>query len=339
MAEMQERPSIRLRQMIDSFQVSQALHVAATLGIADLLKDGKRDVGELATATGTHEGALYRLLRALASVGVFEEDADRAFALTELGECLRTDAVEPLGAWARQIGRPYYWQTWDHLLFSIQTGKNAFPDLHDGLRVWDWRAERPQESAIFDAGMMAIARSLSQSVLVAYDFGQYATVADIGGGNGALLAAILTEHRGMRGINFDQPHVVARAGSLFEAAGVADRATSIGGSFFESVPTGADAYILKSVLHDWDDDECARILRKVREACGTAKLLVLEWVVGEPNTNPRSKFSDLNMLVMPGGRERTEAEWRRLFEAGGFELTSIVTSGAGPSVIEGIAVR
>ncbi len=339
MPEMQDRPSMRLRKMIDSFEVSQALHVAATLGIADLLKDGKRGVAELASATATHEGALYRLLRALASIGVFEEDGERKFGLTELGDCLRTDAAEPQGEWARQIGQPYYWQAWDHLLYSIQTGENAFPHLHDGMRVWEWRAQQPEESAIFDRAMMGNSRRQAASMLAAWDFGQYSLIADIGGGNGALLAAILAKHPQTRGIIFDQPHVVERATALLEAAGVAGRAESIGGSFFESVPGGADAYILKSILHDWEDDECVRILEKVREACGTARLLILEWVVGEPNTDSWSKFSDLNMLVMPGGRERTAAEWRALFRAAGFELTGIVPSAAGLSVIEGVAIR
>lgn len=339
MTEIEQRPSVRLKQMIDSFQVSQAIHVAATLGIADLLKDGKRGAAELASATATNEGALYRLLRALASVGVFEEDSDARFALTELGECLRSDAAEPQGEWARLIGRPYFWQAWGHLSHSIETGENSFSDLHEGMRVWEWRASQPEESAIFDAAMMGISRTVAQRVLAAYDFGQYGTVADIGGGNGAFLAAVLAKNPKTRGINFDQPHVVERAGATFEAAGVADRSESVGGSFFDGVPSGADAYVLKAVLHDWDDDACVRILQSVRAACGAAKVLVIEWVVGEPNTGPRPKISDLNMLVMLGGRERTSVEWHALFEAAGFRVTAIVSSEAGPSVIEGAAVR
>ena len=339
MTEMAERPSIRMRRMIDGFQVSQAIHVAATLGVADLMRDGRMAAGELAAATGTHPGALYRLLRALASVGVFDEDAEGRFGLTELGECLRSDAAEPQGEWACLIGRPYFWQTWDHLLYSIQTGKNAFPDLHEGKRVWDWRAQQPEESAIFDRAMMGNSRAVAQSVLAAYDFGQYKAVTDIGGGNGAFLAALLAKNENTRGIVFDQPHVVARAAAMFEGAGVTERAAAVGGSFFESVPAGADAYVLKAVLHDWEDDECVRILQTVRAACAEAKLLVVEQVVGDPNTDARAKFSDLNMLVMPGGRERTAAEWKSLFNSAGFELTAIVPSAAAPSVIEGVAVR
>ena len=338
MAEKQERPSTRLRQMIDSFQVSQALHVAATLGIADLLKDGKRGSDDLAAATNTNPSALYRLLRALASVGVFEEDAERRFGLTELGECLRSDAAEPLGEWARQIGRPYYWQAWDHLLFSIQTGENAFSDLHDGMRVWEWRAQHPEESAIFDQAMMGVSRSRAQAILAVYDFGQFGTLADIGGGNGAFLAAILTKNPTVRGINFDQPHVAGKGQALFEKAGLEDRAQSVSGSFFEKIPSGADGYVMKKVLHDWDDDDCIRILEVIHASCGEAKLLLVECVIGEPNTDDTAKFSDLNMLVMPGGRERTTAEWEALLKAGGFKLTAIVSSVA-DCVIEAVAVR
>jgi len=335
MTEMDERPSVRLRRMIDGFQASQAIHVAATLDIADFLGDGERGVEELAADTGTRAEALYRLLRALASIGVLSEGADARFALTELGQGLRSDSAEPQGEWARLIGRPYFWETWGHLSYSIQTGENAFLDLHEGMRVWEWRAQHPEESAIFDGAMMGTSRAVAQHVLAAYDFGQFGLVADIGGGNGAFLAAMLTKNRKTRGIVFDQPHVVVRADATFEAAGVADRGESVGGSFFESVPSGADAYVLKAILHDWEDQECVGILETVREACGGAKLLVIEWVVGEPNTDPRSKFSDLNMLVMPGGRERTAAQWRALFKASGFQLTAIVPSAAGQSVIEG----
>ena len=334
-----ERASVRMRLMIDGFQVSQAIHVAATLGIADLLRDGRRDSADLATATATDAGALYRLLRSLASVHVLDEDSTGRFGLTELGECLRSDAAEPQGEWARQIGQPYYWQAWDHLLHSIRTGENAFSALHEGQRIWDWRAGHPEESVIFDRAMMGISRAMAQAVTAAYDFGQFGTVADIGGGNGAFLAAVLAKHPHMRGINFDQPHVVDRAAETFRAAGVADRAKHVGGSFFDRVPTGANAYVLKAVLHDWEDDDGLRILKAVREACAEAKLLVIEWVVGEPNTDPRAKFSDLNMLVGPGGRERTEPEWRSLLGAAGFGVTTIVRSAWGPSVIEAKAER
>ncbi|MEO6398715.1 MAG: methyltransferase [Tepidiformaceae bacterium] len=338
MAETTGRPSARLREMIDGFQVSQAIHAAATLGVADVIGEGRRSAAEIAAKTGADADALYRLLRALASVGVFDEDGDRRFALTDLGECLRSDALEPQGDWARQIGQPYYWEAWDHLLFSIRTGANAFPHLHDGMSVWKWRANHPGESAIFDQAMMGISRSVASRVLEAYNFGQFAKVVDVGGGNGAFLAALLAKHPSTYGTVFDQPHVVVRATTTFESAGVAARAKALGGSFFESVPSGADAYLLKAVLHDWEDGECVRILTAVREACGTARLLVIEHVVDEPNTDRRSKFSDLNMLVMPGGRERTAAEWRTLFESAGFALRGITPAEGAPSVIEG-AVR
>lgn len=333
-----DRPSVTLRRLVNGYQVSQAISVAATLGIADLLADGPRGSDELATATSTHAPTLYRLLRALASVDVFREVGDRRFALTPLGDCLRSDAPEPVGGWAAFIGQPYYWQTWAHLLHSVQTGENAFRHVH-GMDPWSFRERNPELSAGFDRAMTALSRQAATSVLAAYDFGRFGNVVDVGGGQGAFLAAILARHPTMRGVLFDQPHVVAGAKPVLEAAGVLDRCQIVGGSFFETVPTGGDAYILKAILHDWDDDRCVQILRRCRRGMTPgAALLVVEQEIGRPNEGTVAKFSDLNMLVAPGGQERTAEEFGALFAAADLRFVEATPSASGVSVIEGAPV-
>jgi hypothetical protein len=324
-----------LRRLANGFQVSQAIHVAATLGIADLLAGGPRTSDELASETGTHADSLYRLLRALATVGVLQEEPGKSFALTELGQGLRTDVEGSLAGWARFMGRRYFWEAWTRLEHSVRTGENAFRAVH-GTDVWSYRADRPEESAIFDGAMAALTGTANRAVLEAYDFSRFGTLADIGGGNGTLLASILAEHPGMRGILFDQPHVVARAAGVLAA--VADRCTIVGGSFFESVPAGADAYVLKMIIHDWEDPEATAILRNCRAAMGGGTILVIERIVGPPNEDPATAFSDLNMLVGPGGRERTREEFDRLFARADLTLTRSTPTGAGHHVIEAVAL-
>lgn len=323
-----------IRRLVEGYQVSQALHVAATLGIADLLVGGARASDELAKATGTHATSLYRLMRALASVGVFRELDERRFELTPLGEHLRSDVPESVAGWAAFIGRPYYWQAWAALLHSVRTGENAFKHVH-GTDVWAYRSSRPDESAIFDRAMTSLSRRSNRSLLAAYDFGRFKTLADVGGGNGGLLAAVLAAHPNLKGILFDQPHVVSGAHAVLEATGVADRCQVVGGSFFESVPGGCDGYVLRAVIHDWGDDDSIRILECVRRAIADdGTMLLVERVVGSPNEGRDAKFSDLNMLVAAGGRERTRAEYADLFHQSGFALTGVFDAGT-YSVIEG----
>ncbi|HXG76249.1 MAG TPA: methyltransferase [Gaiellaceae bacterium] len=314
-----------LRKLVNGYQASQAIHVAATLGIADLLAEGPRTSDDLAAETGAHPDALYRLLRALAGVGIFREEEDRRFALTDLGAPLRSDAPDSIADWARFVGRRYYRDAWSSLLDSVRTGENAFRLTH-GVGVWEYRAMRPEESEIFDRAMAANSRRDIQAVLAAFDLSRFQTLADVGGGNGALLRAALERYEHLRGILFDQPHVVA-------GVDLGDRCHVVAGDFFEEVPGGADAYLLKSILHDWEDEESIAILRNVRRAGGV--LLVVERVVGPPNEGPEAKLSDLNMLVAPGGRERTEAEYAALFEAGGFRLVGVTPTESGADVLEG----
>jgi hypothetical protein len=320
-----------LRRLINGYQVSQAIHVAATLGVADLLADGARSSDELAQATGSHAPTLYRLLRALAAVGVLHEAPGQSFSLAPLGEQLREDHPQSLRGWAAFVGRRYYWNAWASLGDSVRTGENAFR-LQNGMDIWSYRAEHPDENAIFDRAMQSLTATTNRALLDAYEFGRFGTVVDVGGGNGTLLAMLLAEHPAMRGILFDQPHVVANADAVLRP--VADRCTVEQGSFFDAVPQGGDAYILKAIIHDWEDEDAIAILRVVRRSVDEhALLLVLEQLVGVPNEDPPAKFSDLNMLVAPGGRERTEEEFDALLSVAGFRLEGITQSAAGPVVL------
>lgn len=322
-----ETPTVALRRLTNGYQVTQAIHVAATLGVADLLRDGPRESEALARETATHAPSLYRVLRALASVGVLHEDDDGRFALTAIGECLRSDAAEPVGAWAAFVGRPPHWQAWGALLHGVRTGESPFHAVH-GTDAWGYRAAHPEEGAIFDAAMTDIMRRANAHLLAAYDFGRFATVVDVGGGRGAFLGAVLEANPEMRGILLDQAHVV-------EGAVVGDRCEVVGGSFFDAVPEGADAYLLKAVLHDWDDDEALRILARCRAAIPDhGALLVVERELGAPNENADAKFSDLNMLISLGGRERTREEFADLLARGGFALQSTTPSAIGLSILE-----
>lgn len=317
------------------YQRSQALAVAAELGIADLLA-GPRPVAELAAATRTDETALYRLLRALASIGVFHEDDERCFSLTAMGRLLRRDHPWSLDPAVRTFCADYQWRAWGELGYSVRTGGNAL--VHTlGTDVWEHRRRDPVQGELFDAAMRTMATSYAPGVLAAHDFGAYSVVADVGGGTGAMLAAILATHPGLHGILAEQADVLSRAPAHLDAAGVADRVRLVECDFFDEVPAGADAYVMLRVLHDWADEPASRILQRVRAAMGpAARLLVVDAVVGPPNEDPQTAFLDLMMLVSAGGRERTEPEWRDLLASAGFRVAHIVPAGPGRSVIEAV---
>lgn len=311
--------ALPLRELVNAYRISQAIHVAAVLRIADLLADGPRTSDELAEQAGAHPPTLYRLLRALATVGVFEEQDGRRFALTPFGEPLRHE----LGDWARFVGAPPFWATWGELEHSVRTGENAFKHLH-GTDVWSYRAQRPHENELFDRAMTANTRLVARAVVEAYDFSRFEVVADIAGGHGALLSAILDANPSVRGILFDQEHVVA-------GAHAGDRVTVVAGSFFDSVPRGADAYVLKDIIHDWDDAEAVRILRVVREAMEPHAVLLL---VERDLDQVDSKWIDLQMLVLPGGRERTFDEYETLFSEAGLRLTGVTSTSTVYAVVQ-----
>ena len=322
-------------RLVNGYQISQALHVAASLGIADLLASGARTNDELAAATGTHAEALYRVLRTLAAASVFHEAPGRGFSLAPMGECLRTDAAEPAGPWAAFVGRPYIWAAWSHLMHSVRTGETAFSSVH-GEGVWAYRAAHPEEGAIFDAAMTALSKDVAAGVIAAYDFTPFSRAVDVGGGRGALVGGVLAAHPALHGVVFDQPHVVAQAKSELEALGVADRCEAVGGSFFDEVPSG-DLILLKAVLHDWDDAHAQTILRTCRRAIAPGgTLLVIERVLPPPNEGLEAKSADLNMLVGPGGRERTAEEFAALLASAGFALARVMPTRTRMAIVEGL---
>jgi hypothetical protein len=319
---------MELRRLVNGYQVSQAIHVAAVLGIADQLAAGARSSDEVAAAVDADPDALYRLLRALASVGVLHEEDGHRFSLTEVGDGLRSDAEAPVLGWAAFIGRPTYWQAWGALLHSVRTGENAFRHVN-GTDPWTLRANHPDEAAAFDRAMADLTRRSHASVLEAYDFSRFGVVVDVGGGNGAFLAALLPRNPGQRGILLDLPHAVAAAPRI-------DGLEAVAGDFFAQVPSGGDAYVLKAVLHDWDDEDCVRILTTCRRAMGDgAQLVIVERDVGPANALPEAKLSDLNMLVAPGGRERSTAEYGDLLARAGLSLRESHEAGYGLHVIVG----
>ena len=327
-----------VRALVNGYRVSQAIHVAVVLGLSDALADGPLSVAELAERSHSHPPSLYRLLRALASVGVYEQLDGQRFGLTPLGRALGSREAVPAAGIAAFIGRPYHWQAWSALLHSVRTGENAFRSVH-GMDVWEYRRRHADEGATFDAAMASQSRFVAAAVLDAYDFGRFSEVADIGGGHGAFLTAVLQRWRDLAGVVFDQAHVVADAPERLRAAGVDDRCRVVSGSFFEAVPGGPDAYVLKYIIHDWEEVDAVAILRTCRNAIvETGTLVLVERVIAGPNTGADTAFSDLNMLVGPGGRERTAEEYAALLATAGFRLTAVVPTASEVSVIEAVPV-
>jgi SAM-dependent methyltransferase len=329
-------PPVQMLQMIAGFWVSRAIYAAAKLGVADLVADAPKSVAELAAATETHAPSLYRVMRALASVGIFAQDADARFAQTPLSATLLTDAPGSLRWLAMtELGEEHY-PAWEELLHSVKTGERAF-DRHFGKPVWEFYAENPENARIFNDAMTGTTGMITEAVLGAYDFSALRRIVDVGGGHGELLASILKATPQASGILFDAPQVVSGAGARLEAAGVAGRCEIVGGDFFESVPSGADAYTMKWILHDWDDEQSTRILKNIRRAVtDDGRLLVIEAVIPAGDEPHFGKFIDLNMLVMTGGRERTADEFSALFAASGFRLTRVVPTPSPVSVIEAV---
>lgn len=328
-------PHQQLDQIISGYWKSQAVYAVAKFGIADLVKEGPQPVEQLAEATSTNTDALYRVLRALASIGIFAEGESRQFSLTPLAEPLRSDVPDSQRALALMMGDEQF-HAWSEVEYSVRTGKTAFEKVF-GKPVFDYLAENPDKARIFDAAMTGIHGRESGAILNGYDFSGIGVLADIGGGNGSQISAVLEAHPALRGILFDLPHVVQHAAANIEAAGLSQRCEVVGGSFFDSVPAGADAYMMRHIIHDWDDEKSLTILRNCHAAMSDdAKLLVVESVIPPGNEPFGGKFLDLVMLLIPGGKERTEEEYRVLFEQAGFELTRIVPTDGEISIVEGV---
>jgi hypothetical protein len=321
--------------MITGYWLSQAIYAAAKFGIADLLKNGPLPVEVLAQKTTTNPDALYRLLRALASAGIFAEGPPRHFSLTPLAEPLRANVPDSKRALALMSGDEQF-QAWTEIVYSIQTGKKAFDKVF-GQPIFDYLGEHLDKAQIFDAAMVGIHGRESAAVQEAYDFSGINSITDIGGGNGSQLIELLKANPGIRGTLFDLPHVIERAKSNVAAAGMSDRCQLIAGSFFESVPAGADAYFMRHIIHDWEDEKSLTILRNCHRAMPAhGRLLLVESVIPPGNEPFGGKFLDLVMLLIPGGKERTEVEYRALFQQAGFTLSKLVPTGSEVSVIEAV---
>jgi O-methyltransferase len=319
---MAKQETEQLNRMLISAALSRAVSSIAEFGIADLIQSGQpQRVEYLARASKTHEPSLYRVLRFLASHGLFQETVNRHFDHTPLSAGLRTDAPGSYRAGAQMFH--HLFAAWDGLHHSIQTGEPGFNKVF-GAPVFDYIQAHPEMGPVFDAGMSSLNTYETAAMLDAYNFAGINILADIGGGNGSLLSAVLARYPNMKGILFDLGHVIGRAKENLKATGLAERCNVIEGSFFESVPAGADAYLFRHIIHDWTDEQCIQILghcRKVIPAGG--KLLIADCVVPAGNAPSRSKDMDMTMLTFPGGQERTELQFRSLLKASGFELMSI----------------
>ena len=320
----------RMLVLLSGFVVTQALATVARLRISDLVHERPRTAEELAVATGADPDALGRVLRALASLGVFAH-ADGIVHQTDLSELLREEAPGSIHGHAEMFATVHY-RAWTEAGRSLQTGEPAFEHVF-GLQLFDWLAEHPEGSELFNRSMAASARA-RQAALLARDWSDVETIVDVGGGTGTMLTSLLAQEPHLRGVVFDLPHLRDETEATIDATGVRGRCTFEGGSFFERVPPGADAYVLSQILHDWDDDDAARILEVCAAAARPESRLVLGEVVLVPGDEPDwGKFLDLHMLVLLGGRERSEDEWRRLLDRRGF---TFVASDPGALLIEAV---
>ncbi|HZV78001.1 MAG TPA: methyltransferase [Candidatus Binatus sp.] len=315
------RKMIALGDAITASWVSQAIHAVAAAGVADLIGPAPVAVDELAQRAGVDEDALYRVLRMLVPAGLFVQHSGRRFGLTELGALLRSDHPDSMRRFAIYNGTPWHWALWGALEQSLRTGKPSLAG-DSGKPLFEFLAEDADAAAVFDAAMADLSNARDVSAISGYDFSRYATVADIGGGEGRLIKSVLATWPNVKGVLFDRAEVIERARPRMEADGFASRCTLIAGSFFEAVPSDADAYVLKQVLHDWDDDKAALILSNCRLAMGAgACLIVIEMVVPTGAQPSLAKLSDIEMLVATGGRERTLDEYDGLFAAAGLRRT------------------
>lgn len=317
-------PHLRLLLLTDGKRISQVVHVLAQLGVADQLADGPRSVAELAKLTDTNADALGRVLRVAAGFGVFAEEPDGRYALTPLADAMRTDAPNSQRDLVLFNGDEMLWRSYGELMHTVRTGEPAFNKVF-GQSFFEYLKAEPRAGRLFDGAMTQMSRATAALFVGQYDFGRFATIADIGGGNGFFLAELLRAYPNSRGVLVDLPEVVADAPERFAAAGVADRVDVVDGDFFSALPTGADAYILKAVLHDWHDPQAAGILRQIRTAMSgnpEARLLICEFLVAPTNQWDRGKLLDLDMLLRFGGRERDISQWRVLLAEAGFELVN-----------------
>jgi O-methyltransferase domain/Dimerisation domain len=331
-------PHAQLIQMMAASWVSATVYTAARLAIADHLAAGPRSAAELAADTGTHTPSLHRLMRTLASLGILTEKEEQRFALTPLGEALKTGAPGCARSTLLAFGGQAFWRSWEGMVHSVQTGETGFEQVN-GMPVFDYLANHPDQAAHFSEAMVGFHGAEPPAVAAAYDFSPFKTIVDVGGATGNMLASVLSRHAGPRGVLFDRPHVVRDALPLLTAHGVETRVAIQEGSFFEAVPAGGDAYVLSHIIHDWSEEQCLAILGHCREAIKPdGRLLIVETVLPVGDTPHQGKVQDMVMLVVPGGQERTEVEYATLLEKARFRLTRVVPTESVVSVVEAIPV-
>ena len=333
-------PPLMLHEMVGTYTfISNAIMVAARLGIADLLKDGPKRSEELAQAVQAHPQSLYRLLRALTNVGVFAQEKDGRFKLTPISKYLQTDTPGSMRSLVVMGSQEWHYESWGHLLTSVKSGKAPFEVLY-GMNLFQYFEQNPEAAEIFNCAMTGVSAQSTAAVAATYDFSRVTTIVDVGGGLGTLVATLLKQYPQMHGVLFDRPHVIADARSFLETEGVAQRCELLSGDFFEAIPSGGDAYILQNIIHDWDDERATAILKCCRRAiAATGKLLLCEMVIPPDNRPYFGTVFDLEMQVLCGsGRERTASEFRALFQAAGFKLTRVIPTPSFSYVIEGVPV-
>lgn len=329
-------PHVQLIQMCAGGWVAAALYGAAKLGLADHLADGPRSAAELAPLAGAHAPSLHRFMRTLAGFGILAEGEGQRFALTPLGEALKTGAPGAARSTLITFGGPEFWRSWEAIVYSLETGKTGFEKTW-GMPAFDYLAQHPQLAALFSEAMIGFHGSEPPTVAEAYDFSGIETVVDVGGATGNMLAALLSRHASLRGVLFDLPHVVQGAPALLQARGVDTRVTIEAGSFFERVPAGGDAYLLSHVIHDWSEEQCLTILGHCHKAMGPeGRLLLVETVLPEGNAPHQGKLQDLVMMVLPGGQERTEPEYAALLAKAGFRLSRVIPTSSVVSIVEAV---
>jgi len=330
-------PALHLLTLASGFFMSQAIFVAARLGLADLLAGAPRSAGELAAATGTHPHSLARVLRMLANAGLFAVDAEGRFANTPVSDRLRADHSHSVRNYVLVLAEEWMWQSAPGLQRSIEAGEPAFDRVY-GKPIYDHMKEHPAAAHVFDEGMTAYSKISADALAAAYPLPQGARIVDVGGGHGHQLEAFLRASPGARGLLFDLPHVIEAARPRLQATDVADRCELVAGDFFESIPERADYYMLRSVVHNWSDDHAVALLKKCRAAMAEGgKVLLVEVVVSPGSTPLFSELLDVQMQLFTLGRERTEDEFRRLYEQAGLRMTRVVRTASFMSVIEGVA--
>jgi len=329
-------PTQAVLQVIAGYWTARCVYVAAKLGLADLVQDSPKSAAELAVLTGTHAPSLYRVLRALASTGWLSEDSDGRFGPTPLTAGIQTGAPGSLrGLATTELGEEHY-PAWGNVLFSVRTGQRAFDDVF-GKPLWEYWAGHDEHAEVFNRAMSDMTAVVEPAVLALCDFSGFDTIVDIGGGRGTLISSILRAYPNARGKVLDLPHVIELGKQLIAQLHLEDRCELMPGDFFKEVPSGGDAYVLKWILHDWNDEESIAILRNCHRAMKPGgRLFIVEATIPGRNAPSFHKLMDINMLVMTGGRERTEAEYRTLFDASGFDLTRVTVTPMELAVLEGV---